>query len=390
MIAQPRHELLPFLRHLRSDDAPFRVRRAAPAPQWGDKERHEAAYRHDPELYALCCLADGVRPAQQTRGLFQLLAPSRPGPVDGRAADARPGHGTAAGRFATRRPPERLPGPAADPLQPQARSACRPARTCSTTPNWRNWPDDGGPPAWTAWSTLLAATSPELASACSPQATATAPTFDGTCCGSPTTPSGLSGSSFSCITAASVRRPPRPDERCRPRTRPLPARRRPRGRSRPPTAATSPPRWSTSTAAATPRCTPPWNVRPRGGRVAAPLRGQGGGGPGCLGLRTRLRRAGVLRPVTVGGIPPRAGTLLPPLAGRPGRRLGQPAPCRGRHRPGHGLAGRPGGRPRRGGSRLRRLREPPGGRPEPCRGQPARRRREYAGGLLPQQVQRQG
>src|SRR5215475_3112290 len=78
MIVQ-RQEAVSFLRHLGSDSSPFQVRRTASAPQWNDQARHETAYRHDPELYALCSLADQVRPEQQARCLFQLLAQSRAG-----------------------------------------------------------------------------------------------------------------------------------------------------------------------------------------------------------------------------------------------------------------------------------------------------------------------
>jgi hypothetical protein len=74
-----RQELVPFLRHLGDDDSPFLMRRTDAAPLWDDQARHDAAYRHDPELYALCSLAERARPGQQARGLFQLLARSRAG-----------------------------------------------------------------------------------------------------------------------------------------------------------------------------------------------------------------------------------------------------------------------------------------------------------------------
>ena len=78
MTAQ-RQELVTFLRHLGDDDSPFLMRRTDAAPLWSDQARHDAAYRHDPELYALCSLAERARPGQQARGLFQLLARSRAG-----------------------------------------------------------------------------------------------------------------------------------------------------------------------------------------------------------------------------------------------------------------------------------------------------------------------
>jgi hypothetical protein len=70
-------QVVTFLRHLGNELSPFVVRRAAVAPQWIDQVQHETAYRHDPELYALCGVADRVRPEQQVRCLFQLLAQSR-------------------------------------------------------------------------------------------------------------------------------------------------------------------------------------------------------------------------------------------------------------------------------------------------------------------------
>jgi hypothetical protein len=63
MTAQ-RQDVVSFLRHLGSESSPFLVRRTASAPQWADQDRHETAYRHDPVLYALCGLADKVRPEQ--------------------------------------------------------------------------------------------------------------------------------------------------------------------------------------------------------------------------------------------------------------------------------------------------------------------------------------
>ena len=72
-----RQEVVSFLRHLGSESSPFQVRRTAPAPQWADQTQHETAYRYDPELYGLCSVADKVRPEQQARCLFQLLARSR-------------------------------------------------------------------------------------------------------------------------------------------------------------------------------------------------------------------------------------------------------------------------------------------------------------------------
>jgi hypothetical protein len=68
-----------FLEHLRTDRSPFVVRRTAAAPQWEDAELHAAFCDGDPEVYALCALAEKVPPAQQARVLFQLLAGSRSG-----------------------------------------------------------------------------------------------------------------------------------------------------------------------------------------------------------------------------------------------------------------------------------------------------------------------
>jgi hypothetical protein len=70
-------DVVSFLKHLGSERAPFVVRRTPAAPRWADQAQHETTYRRDPELYALCGVADDVRPEQRARCLFQLLAQSR-------------------------------------------------------------------------------------------------------------------------------------------------------------------------------------------------------------------------------------------------------------------------------------------------------------------------
>ncbi len=62
-----------FVEHLRSVEKPFRVLRGESGPRWDDADGHQAAWDHDPELYALSALADRVRPAQRARVLFQVL-----------------------------------------------------------------------------------------------------------------------------------------------------------------------------------------------------------------------------------------------------------------------------------------------------------------------------
>src|SRR5215218_5296617 len=75
---------LAFVRHLRSAAEPFRARRRTAQGHAGRQAvaagaAHDAAYRRDPELYALAALADRARPEQRARVLFRLLAQSRAG-----------------------------------------------------------------------------------------------------------------------------------------------------------------------------------------------------------------------------------------------------------------------------------------------------------------------
>lgn len=96
---------LAFVRHLRSAAEPFRARRRAPKAQAGRQPiaagpTHDAAYRRDPELYALAALADRARPEQRARVLFQLLAQSRAGV----AAASRPTLDRVAARLAAALP----------------------------------------------------------------------------------------------------------------------------------------------------------------------------------------------------------------------------------------------------------------------------------------------
>ncbi len=74
--------LMGFLQHLRTDGTPFVLRRGAAGPEWQDGALHAAVYSRGPERYALCALADRVRPAQQARVLYQLLGASRDGLAD--------------------------------------------------------------------------------------------------------------------------------------------------------------------------------------------------------------------------------------------------------------------------------------------------------------------
>jgi hypothetical protein len=68
-----------FLQHLGRVAEPFVLRRADREPRWADEPVHDAAFRRDPELYALSAVAPGVGPEQQARILFQLLRRSRAG-----------------------------------------------------------------------------------------------------------------------------------------------------------------------------------------------------------------------------------------------------------------------------------------------------------------------
>src|SRR5262249_54175517 len=68
-----------FLQHLRTPAGRFVLRRAATAPEWGDATAHDDFCPNDPELYALCSLAERVPAAQQARVLFQVLRQSRAG-----------------------------------------------------------------------------------------------------------------------------------------------------------------------------------------------------------------------------------------------------------------------------------------------------------------------
>jgi hypothetical protein len=66
-----------FVDHLRTCGERFVVRRGDTGPRLRDEAEHLSVFTEDPELYALCALADRVQPAQQTRTLFHLLAFSR-------------------------------------------------------------------------------------------------------------------------------------------------------------------------------------------------------------------------------------------------------------------------------------------------------------------------
>jgi hypothetical protein len=68
-----------FLRHLRTPARPLTLRRREASPRWADADLHAEFSTRDPELYALCALADHVGPAQQARVLFRLLGRSRQG-----------------------------------------------------------------------------------------------------------------------------------------------------------------------------------------------------------------------------------------------------------------------------------------------------------------------
>ena len=70
------HELVGFLRHLRSENTPFVQRRTATTLDYADEPLHGRTFQQDPELYALCGVAANTRPAQRSRVLFQLLAQS--------------------------------------------------------------------------------------------------------------------------------------------------------------------------------------------------------------------------------------------------------------------------------------------------------------------------
>jgi hypothetical protein len=63
-----------FLAHLRSRGEPFVLRRGDTGPRLLDEAEHLTVYTDDPELYALCALADHVQPSQEARTLFHLLA----------------------------------------------------------------------------------------------------------------------------------------------------------------------------------------------------------------------------------------------------------------------------------------------------------------------------
>lgn len=75
-MANPTQNTVAFLRHLTSNPAPFLLRRIDIAPHYDDQPLHEMVYRHSPDLYALCGLANKAQPEQQARILFQLLAHS--------------------------------------------------------------------------------------------------------------------------------------------------------------------------------------------------------------------------------------------------------------------------------------------------------------------------
>jgi hypothetical protein len=66
-----------FIDHLRNRSDPFVLRRGDTGPRLLDEAEHLTVYTDDPELYALCALADHVQPTQQARTLFHLLAFSR-------------------------------------------------------------------------------------------------------------------------------------------------------------------------------------------------------------------------------------------------------------------------------------------------------------------------
>ncbi|GAA3266327.1 hypothetical protein GCM10020218_003220 [Dactylosporangium vinaceum] len=72
------------MHHLQRHDGALRVPRGG-AVVWDDEELHAAAYRADPERYALAALTPGVRGGQRARVLLQLLTAS----WDGMAADVR-------------------------------------------------------------------------------------------------------------------------------------------------------------------------------------------------------------------------------------------------------------------------------------------------------------
>lgn len=68
-----------FLRHIRSKSKhfKFKLNYNGTLPQWDDEAVHVAAYKKDPEFYALSALVEKVEPWQQIRILFQLLRTSR-------------------------------------------------------------------------------------------------------------------------------------------------------------------------------------------------------------------------------------------------------------------------------------------------------------------------
>lgn len=68
-----------LLSHLRGEKDAFVLPRRGGGPVFPDQEVHDAAYRDDPERYALACLADDVLVEQRARVLFQLLRRSRKG-----------------------------------------------------------------------------------------------------------------------------------------------------------------------------------------------------------------------------------------------------------------------------------------------------------------------
>jgi hypothetical protein len=95
---------LDFVQQLRTAAEPFVVRRGDAGRPLSDRDGHEAAFRRDPELYALAAAAERVPPAQRARVLFQLLAQS----WAGLAPDVRHTLGQVAAWLPTTLPPDQV------------------------------------------------------------------------------------------------------------------------------------------------------------------------------------------------------------------------------------------------------------------------------------------